>query len=32
MVEDVTEQQALETQLVQSEKLGRRGQLVSGRA
>ena len=30
MVEDVTEQQALETQLVQSEKLAAVGQLVSG--
>jgi two-component system NtrC family sensor kinase len=30
MVEDVTEQQALETQLVQSEKLVAVGQLVSG--
>src|SRR5213083_2220903 len=30
MVEDVTEQQALETQLVQSEKLAAAGQLVSG--
>src|SRR2546426_1618018 len=30
MVEDVTEQQALETQLVQSEKLAAGGQLVSG--
>src|SRR2546426_8055567 len=32
MVEDVTEQQALETQLVQSEKLAAVGQLVSGGA
>src|SRR6266550_1833764 len=30
MVEDVTEQQAIETQLVQSEKLAAVGQLVSG--
>src|SRR6266545_2000710 len=30
LVEDVTEQQALETQLVQSEKLAAVGQLVSG--
>src|SRR2546430_15153500 len=30
MVEDVTEQQALETQLVQSEKLAAVGQIVSG--
>src|SRR6266478_3980659 len=30
MVEDVTDQQALETQLVQSEKLAAVGQLVSG--
>ncbi len=30
MVEDVTEQQALETQLLQSEKLAAVGQLVSG--
>ena len=30
MVEDVTEQQALETQLVQSEKLAAVGQLISG--
>src|SRR6266850_51510 len=30
MIEDVTEQQALETQLVQSEKLAAVGQLVSG--
>src|SRR5213594_1827141 len=30
MVEDVTEQQALETQLMQSEKLAAVGQLVSG--
>jgi two-component system NtrC family sensor kinase len=30
MVEDVTEQQALETQLVQTEKLAAVGQLVSG--
>src|SRR3989441_6358176 len=30
MVEDVTEQQALDTQLVQSEKLAAVGQLVSG--
>src|SRR5216117_3487295 len=30
MVEDVTEQQALETQLVQNEKLAAVGQLVSG--
>src|SRR6266571_518725 len=30
MVEDVTEQQALETQLVQSEKLAAVGELVSG--
>src|SRR2546423_2079129 len=32
MVEDVTDQQALETQLVQSEKLAAVGQLVSGGA